>query len=127
MVLTALAACDFIAGCGSIQWQYSYDKGQRQAAQQRRRMLVEFASTVSMDCQEMDAKVFTDAKVRQLMQRFVAVRLDTVFHRELAGQFNVQTTPTFFVIRPDGQVVGSHAGKMDAEKFRVFLIKYSYN
>jgi len=127
MVLTALATCDLIAGCGAVQWQYSYDKAKREAAQQRRRMLVEFASAASMDCHEMDAKVFTNAEVRQLMQRFVAVRLDSVFHRDLARQFNVQTTPTFFVIRPDGQVVGSLAGKMDAEKFRVFLIKYSYN
>ena len=127
IVLAALAACDLIAGCGSIQWQYSYDQGRREAAQQRRRMIVEFASTASMDCREMDAKVFSNPDVRQLMQRFVPVRLDTVFHRDLARQFNVQTTPTFFVIRPDGQIVGSYAGKMDAEKFRVFLIKYSYN
>ena len=127
IALTALATCGLIAGCGSVQWQYSFDKAQRQAAQQRRRMLVEFASAASMDCQEMDAKVFTNAEVRQLMQRFVPVRLDTVFHRDLARQFNVQTTPTFFVIRHDGQIVGSYAGKLDAEKFRIFLIKYSYN
>jgi thioredoxin-related protein len=127
IVLAALAACDLIAGCGSIQWQYNYDKAQGEAVQQRRRMIVEFASAASMACQEMDAKVFTNAEVRQLMQRFLPVRLDTVFQRDLARKFGVQTTPTFFVIRPDGQIVGSYAGKMDAEKFRVFLIKYSYN
>jgi thioredoxin-related protein len=126
-VLAALAACGFVTGCGSVQWQYSFDKAQREAAQQKRRMIVEFTSAASMDCQLMDAQVFTNAEVRQLMQRFVPVRLDSVFHRDLARQFGVQTTPSFFVLRPDGQIVGSYAGKLDAEKFRVFLIKYSYN
>lgn len=127
IVAAGLLGTVLAGGCSPVQWQYSYEKGMRQALQQRRRVLVQFASTVSMDCQEMDAKVFSNSEVQQLMQKFVAVRLDTVLHQDLVKQFNVQTVPTFFVIRPDGQIVGSHVGTMDAEKFRMFLIKYSYN
>ena len=122
-----LAACELIVGCGPIQWETSYDKGMRQAMDQRRRVLVEFVSRVSPDCADMDMSVFSDADVQKLMQKFVAIRLDTVFDKELAKYFNVQATPSFFVIRPDGQIVGSHSGKLDAEKFRIFLIKSSYN
>jgi thioredoxin-related protein len=122
-----LAVCQVIVGCGPIQWQTSYDKGMRQAMEQRRRVLLEFVSRVSPDCTEMDMRVFSDAEVQKLMQKFVAVRLDTMFDKELTRYFNVQATPSFYVIRPDGQVVAAHSGKMDAEKFRVFLIKSSYN
>ena len=59
--------------------------------------------------------------------RAIGGLVDTVFDKELAKYFNVQATPAFFVIRPDGQVVASHSGKLEAEKFRIFLIKSSYN
>ncbi len=115
------------AGCGSIQWETSYDRAMRRGIEQRRRVLVQFASTVSTDCREMDLKVFTDSEVQRLTKNFVPVRLDTVLDKKLADHLGVSVVPSFYVIRPDGQVVGSHAGKMDAEKFRIFLIKYSYN
>lgn len=127
IVAAGLFGAALAGGCGPVQWEYSYEKGMRQGMQQGRRVLLHFSSTVSMDCREMDAKVFADPDVQQLMQKFVAVRLDTVLHQGLAKQFNVQTVPTFFVLRPDGQIVGSHVGGLDAEKFRIFLIKYSYN
>ncbi|HSW44969.1 MAG TPA: thioredoxin family protein [Phycisphaerae bacterium] len=127
IILAAVAECGLVVGCGAVRWEYSYDKGMRQAMKQQRRALVEFVSTVSLDCHEMDTKVFTSTEVARLMQRYVAVRLDMAVHRDLARQFNVQTVPTFFVVRPDGQIMGSHVGKMDEEKFRAFLIKYAYN
>ena len=122
-----LATCEMVVGCGPIQWETSYDKGMRRAMDQRRRVLVEFVSRMSPDCADMDMNVFSEADVQKLMQKFVAIRLDTVFDKELAKYFNVQATPAFFVIRPDGQVVASHSGKLEAEKFRIFLIKSSYN
>lgn len=115
------------SGCSSIQWERSFEAGLKRAATQRRRALVQFYSAVDGDCMEMDRKVFSDSDVQDLMHNFVAIRLDSVLNRKLTEQFNVQTVPTFFVIRPDGQVAGSTSGVMDTEKFRIFLIKYSYN
>ncbi len=124
MVLTA---CGLIVGCGSIRWETSYDQGMREAMQKRQRVLLQFASSMNADCREMDADVFPDPEVERLMRSFVPVRLDTVLDRELAKHLGVREVPAFYVIRTDGQVVGSHIGKLDAEKFRAFLIKYRFN
>ena len=45
----------------------------------------------------------------------------------MADQFGVQTVPTFVVIRGDLTVAGSVVGKMDADKFRGFLIKHMFD
>lgn len=126
-VAVLLALSGLVAGCGAVRWETSYDTGMRQAMEQRRRVLLQFVSTVSPACTDMDLHVFTDSEVRRLMKNFVPIRLDTVIDKDLTRHFNVPTTPAFYVIRPDGQVVGSQIGKLDAEKFRTFLIKYSYN
>jgi len=115
------------SGCGWVQWERSFETGMKRAATQRRRAVVQFYSAINGDCLEMDRNVFTDPEVQDLMRNFVAIRLDSVLNNNLAQNFNVQTVPTFFVIRPDGQIAGSASGLMEAEKFRIFLIKYSYN
>jgi len=126
-VLLATLSVALGAGCSPIQWERSYDAGLKRAARQRRRALVQFYSAVNSDCLEMDRKVFSDPDVQELMHHFVAIRVDSVLNKKLTKQFNVQTVPTFFVIRPDRQIAASTSGKMDAEKFRIFLIKYTYN
>jgi len=126
-VLLAILSVALGSGCSSIHWERSYEAGLERAARQRRRALVQFYSAVDPDCLEMDRKVFSDPDVQDLMHNFIAIRLDSVLNRQLATYFNVQTIPTFFIIRPDRQIAGSESGAMDAEKFRIFLIKYSYN
>ncbi len=126
-VLLATLSVVLGSGCSPIHWERGYDSGLKRAARQRRRALVQFYSAVNTDCLEMDRKVFSDPDVQELMHNFIAIRLDSVLNKKLAKQFNVQTVPTFFVIRPDRQIAGSMSGKMDAEKFRIFLIKHSYN
>ena len=125
-VLLATLSVVLGSGCSPIHWERDYDAGLKRAARQRRRALVQFYSAVNTDCLEMDRKV-SDPDVQELMHNFIAIRLDSVLNKQLAKQFNVQTVPTFFVIRPDRQIAGSASGKMDAEKFRIFLIKHSYN
>ena len=126
-VLLAMLTVTLGSGCSPIRWEHSYETGLKRAARQRRRALVQFYSTVNADCLEMDRKVFSDPDVQELMHNFIAIRLDSVLNKQLAQQFNVQTVPTFIIIRPDRQIAGSTSGAMDAEKFRIFLIKYSYN
>jgi len=127
ILLLAGLSVAFESGCGSIQWEHSYESGLKRAASQRRRALLQFYSAVDSDCLEMDREVFTNPDVQDMMKNFVAIRLDSVLNRKLAEQLNVQTIPTFVIIRPDRQIAGSASGGMDAEKFRIFLIKYSYN
>lgn len=124
--LTAVAG--LLAGCSPIKWQRDYAAGISQATQTNRRALVQFYSHMNMDAQVMDNEVFSDPSIQRLIaDHFVAIRVDDLLNRDLSRQFNVQVLPAFFVIRPDMTVAGSSAGKMDKDKFRLFLIKNAFN
>ena len=122
VVLAALAG-----GCSPIRWERSYETGIKRAADLNRRALVQFHSHWSPACREMDQEAFAEPEVQKLMQRFVCIQVDDVLDRKLSEQFGVQIIPSFYIIRPDMSVAGSQTGKLDAQKFRGFLIKHSYD
>jgi len=127
VLAVVVAGGALVTGCAGIHWEPTYSGALRKAAEQRKRMLLAFLSPADIDCLEMERKVFSDEGIRKLMDKFIAVRLDPLLHRSLARQLNVETVPAFFVFRPDHVLVGSYQGKMDVEKFQVFLIKHMYN
>lgn len=128
VVLLTAGSIPLLAGCSSVRWEHSYEAGLAKAARQRQRAVVMF-DALNPDCLEMDRKVFSDREVQEVMKQYVPIRLDHVLNHKLAERFNVQVAPTFVIVRPDvvrpeGVPVGLHAGKMDATKFKYFLIKY---
>jgi len=128
-VLVALAGLGTVmgTGCQSVRWNYDYDLAMKTAAEQRRRAVVYFATGTHPECREMDWKVFTDARVREMMREFVPVRQDFLFHRPEADELGVTQVPTLVVVRPDGTVAGIHPGKLSPEELRFFLIKNRFN
>lgn len=114
------------AGCSSVPWQRSLESGLTKAAQQQRPALVMFDAAFNQDCREMDREVFSDATVREKLDCFVPIRLDYYWNRKLANEMGVEVLPSFFVFRCDRSIAGSHAGKMNAEQFSFFLIKYRH-
>lgn len=117
----------FAAGCNSVPWNYHYGLAMNEAQEQRRRAVVLFATGTHPDCREMDWKVFTDPRVREMMREFVPVRLDYFLHRREAEELGVADVPAIVVVRPDGSVAGSRSGKLTAEELRFFLIKHRFN
>ena len=124
-VLLAAVLTGLAAGCGGVNWERDQQTGFRKAVQNGQRALIEFVSGWDEGANQMDDKVFSDPDVVRLMQRFVAIRLDAGFNRQLAERYGVQQTPAFVVIRPDLTVAGMYQGTMKAEQFRAFLIRNS--
>jgi hypothetical protein len=125
--ILTIAVFPALAGCSPIKWEHNYQRGLELAQQQRKRALIHVHSNISQGSREMDSEAFSDPEVQQLMANFVAIRLDQLMDRQVVEQLGVQVVPTFFVVRPDMTIVGSHAGKMNAERFRVFLIRNLYD
>jgi hypothetical protein len=128
-VLTALTALTamFAAGCNSVHWNYHYGLAMKDAQQQQRRAVVLFATGTNPDCREMDWKVFTDPKVREMMREFVPVRQDFFMNRREAEELGVTDVPTIVVVRPDGSIAGSQSGNLTPEELRFFLIRHRFN
>ena len=113
-------------GCSPVSWEHSFKSGLARAAEEQRPALVMFDALFNRDCGEMDREVFSDPEVRAKLEGFVRIRLNYSLNRKLADQFGVEVLPTFYVLRCDGSMAGSQAGKMDVDKFNFFLIKYRY-
>jgi thiol:disulfide interchange protein len=127
LLIAAIALIGSSAGCSPVRWERNYQTGVQRAAQLGRRALVQFHSHMNPACREMDEEAFADPDVQRMLQNFVCIRVDDVMDRKLAEQFGVQVLPSFYVIRPDMTLAGSQAGKLDAEKFRIFLIKHTFD
>ncbi len=127
MALIPLFLGPLAVGCSPVQWERDYQEGLRKAATQRRRALLQFYNAVNQDCRQMDAEVFADPEVQEVLHNYVAIRVDAVLSRDLAREFNVQIVPTFIILRPDWVPSASHAGGMGADEFRLWLIKHSYD
>lgn len=123
----ALLTISVSSGCGRISWGMDYERALRTASEQRTRVLVAFHSMANADCRAMDTEAFSDAAVQKHIREYVPVRLDPIINWQLARKFGVDTVPAFFVVRPDGEVMGSRVGKMTAEQFDYFLIRNRLN
>lgn len=124
--LLAISLAGAMSGCSSINWERDYKTGLQRVGSERRRALVEFVTAMNAESREMD-EVFEDPEVQRLMQNFIPIRVDAIMDKQLADQYGVQTLPAFYIIRADYTVAGVAAGKMDADKFRAFLIKHTFD
>lgn len=76
-------------------------------------------------CISMQEFVFPDASFAPLADRFVFVATDTdkEENAEVVAKYPPAAWPTFFVISPDGDVMGRYVGAASVEQFRDFLIE----
>jgi thiol-disulfide isomerase/thioredoxin/tetratricopeptide (TPR) repeat protein len=74
-------------------------------------------------CISMQSYVFTDPSFELLADRFVFVATDTdkEENAEVVAKYPPAAWPTFFVISPDGEVMGRYVGGASVEQFRDFL------
>lgn len=115
------------AGCSHIPWQYNYDWGMQSAVKERRRAVVVFTTGSNPESRDLDWKVFSDARVKEMLREFIPVRQDFFVNGAEAKELNVTEVPTAVVVRPDGTIAGSQSGAFTPESFRMFLIRNRFN
>ena len=98
-----------------------------EAAGLRRRAVLMFVSPWDVNCRAVDQDVFADEDVCNLMREFVAIRLDAHLNQALMQSCRVDALPGFVIIRPDGQIVATKTGALDASQFRMFLLTNLYH
>ena len=105
----------------AVAWQHDFDAAKRQAAAEKRLLLVEFVSAGCGPCRAMDRDVFSKPEAADALDGFIPVRLDINTHRQLARDFGVNATPTLLVLSPDGKLVTANVGAVPMRYFLLFL------
>ena len=114
----------------AVTWITDYDEGIKRGEKEDKPILLEFSSNSCPPCQMMKANVFSQDDVGEVInQSFVPVRLNISNMKAeeasmLAGKYNVWATPTFIVLRSNGEIVASKSGYMDKEGFLAWTSEF---
>jgi uncharacterized protein YyaL (SSP411 family) len=115
---TPPAATDASAGAppaelrrGQLRFVDDYAQGAREAASQRKPMLVFFTASWCHFCHQMADEAFTHPQVVRLSEQFVCVLIDADAQAALCRQFQVTGYPTIQFVSPRGEPIGRIVGK----------------
>ncbi|MCP4993842.1 MAG: thioredoxin family protein [Gammaproteobacteria bacterium] len=132
----AQSGSEEVGSSTEIKWLYSYDEGLKIAKSAHKPMLLYFWATWCSWCKRMEAEVFPDLKVSEIISpKFVPVKMD-IDQKENAmfiAKYMVQGTPTFVVVNGQEEVLvgqggkpsGYHLGAMERQEFLEFLMACS--
>src|SRR5262249_28965462 len=102
-----------------IQWRYDYPTARREAAEKDRPMLIDFGTENCYWCKQLDARTFRDPAVAGgLNDPFVALQLDAQREPDLVSKLRVPNYPTLVIAAPDGKILGTFEGFMEAPKLQ---------
>ncbi len=92
----------------------------RRARLSGRPLLVVFGASWCQNCRELDGHL-AHHDLRDDLERFERVRLDTDRHGRLADRFGVEEIPHLAIVGRDGDVRGSRTGTPSVEQLAAFL------
>jgi len=87
------------------------------AQKENKPLLIDFYAEWCVPCQRMEKETFADAKVKEVLQNVVLLKVDTDKEPQLAEKFGVVGLPDFRLITPEGKEFRRLRGFQTAEKF----------
>ncbi|MCY7346162.1 MAG: thioredoxin family protein [Pyrinomonadaceae bacterium] len=87
------------------------------AQKENKPLLIDFYAEWCVPCQRMEKETFADAKVKEILQTVILLKVDTDKEPQLAEKFGVVGLPDFRLIKPDGKEFRRLRGFQTAENF----------
>lgn len=113
-----------LAETSEISWIKSYEEGLKKAKQLNKPVLIYFWAVWCTFCAKMDREVLSDSEVINAVEKgFVPVLLDVDKEANLKylSDYRVVGTPTFVILKPNGELVRGDVGYKTKEEFLSFL------
>jgi thiol:disulfide interchange protein len=100
------------------------DEALARAKSERKPIVLDFSAEWCAPCKRMEKTTFTDAKVKELLQRCILVRIDVDQHEELAQRLSVIGLPDLRFVTPEGKVVQKLRGYQFPDDFAAELARF---
>jgi len=98
-----------------VQWRSDYAAARKEATDSGRPLLVDFGTEQCVWCRKLDVTTFRDPAVAKLItERFVPVKIDGRADVWLTEACRVRSFPTLFLAAPDGIILATRVGYVDA-------------
>ena len=113
-----------VTHAGSIRWLENIDAGRAEAQQSGKLLLVHFWSTHCGPCVQLERNVYSQSEVAEaISQHFVAVKINTETHPELARRHGIRFVPTDMVIDPSGRLLATQKCPPQATRYLAGLLR----
>ncbi len=105
-----------------IRWRDDYNSSRAEAQKAGRPLLLHFSTEWCPPCKKLEATTFKDEQVQAILnEQFIPVKLDGSRETRLVEAVKVRGYPTLILAGPDGKIVKTVEGYVDAERFRDHL------
>jgi thioredoxin-like negative regulator of GroEL len=103
---------------GDVQWRSDYNAARREAQDKNRPLIVDFGTENCYWCKRLEATTFRDPAILRLMnERFIPLHIDADKEVTLAQLLRIQNYPTIVIAAPDGKILVTREGYMEAAPF----------
>lgn len=94
----------------SVHWLHSLAEGYAISAETKKPLFLYFYINGGEWCERLDKESFSDSRVRDLLNRFVPVRVNAYIERGLSEKYGVEGTPAMIVLDSHGQEFSRYPG-----------------
>jgi tetratricopeptide (TPR) repeat protein len=106
----------------AVEWRHDYVAARKEAVEKGRPMMLDFGTENCFWCRQLDNRTFTDPTIiRLLNQQFIALKVDANRNPNLTEALRIQNYPTMVFASPDGRVLGSQEGFVEAPVLKDLL------
>lgn len=103
-------------------WHSSLEEARQEALRTHRLLLLHFWSESCGPCMQLEARVLSQPRCRQVLQlHYVPVKIHVGEHPELAQQFGVDRIPTDIIMRPTGEELYRSVSPSDLNRYLAML------
>jgi thioredoxin-related protein len=98
-----------------VHWRTDYAAARKEATDSGRPLLFDFGTEQCVWCRKLDMTTFRDPAVARLItDKFVPVKIDAREEAWLTEALRVRSFPTLFLAAPDGIILATREGYVDA-------------
>ena len=101
----------------SINWSTDFNKATKAAKNQNKPMMIDFHTEWCGWCKRLERDTFTDSRIIELSEKFIAVKVDGDKSPAITKQYNVSGYPTIVFTNSKGQEVKRIVGYRNADEF----------
>jgi thioredoxin-like negative regulator of GroEL len=102
-----------------VMWRYDYNTARREAVEKGLPLVVDIGTENCFWCRKLEENTFRDAAVLEAMnQKFIPLKIDARRNQVLAEALRVTSYPTIVLAAPDGKILATLEGYMEAPRFQ---------